>query len=343
MRNKLVYSCSIKIYASWFDEPLESIFCLLLVVEAFSLKKVAKMLEEVVVNQWEVRWILQRRRSLVAQLVEHLKCWLCKAQLGFVAEKNWALSVDQCWLQALQFLVHLIDLLSTLLRCNGFTGIQKAVVNQTGSRPPNSDQNLFFFFWYKLGFGKCFGASCPNTALVIAAFSPSNLLQVPNSRRMMMSSFVAPSPVAGRGSALALGCSLSPSDGRPLCSLSSRLSSPLQKFLNHHCTVCLLAVPGPNASLMLWVVFAPIGPILKPSTKIDGICFLSNTISLVCNKCCCYCLVAQLCLTLLTSWTAAYQAPLSLTVSQSLPKFRFIASVMPSRHLILWHPPLLLP
>ena len=145
MRNKLVYSCSIKIYASWFDEPLESIFCLLLVVEAFSLKKVAKMLEEVVVNRWEVRWILQRRRSLVAQLVELLKRWLCKVQLGVVAEKNWALSVDQCWLQALQFLVHLIDLLSTLLRCNGFTGIQKAVVNQTGSRPPNSDQNLFFF------------------------------------------------------------------------------------------------------------------------------------------------------------------------------------------------------
>ena len=142
MRNKLVYSCSIKIYASWFDEPFESIFCLLLVVEAFSLKKVAKMLEEVVVNRWEVRWILQRRRSLVAQLVELLKRWLCKVQLGVVAEKNWALSVDQCWLQALQFLVHLIDLLSTLLRCNGFTGIQKAVVNQTSSRPPNSDHDL---------------------------------------------------------------------------------------------------------------------------------------------------------------------------------------------------------
>ena len=53
------------------------------------------------------------------------------------------LSVNQCQLQALQFLVHLIDLLSILLRCSGFAGIQKAVVDQTGSRPPNSDQDPF--------------------------------------------------------------------------------------------------------------------------------------------------------------------------------------------------------
>ena len=44
-----------------------------------------------------------------------------------------------------------------------------------------------------------------------------------------------------------------------------------------------------------------------------------------------------------TPWTAARQVSLSLTVSWSLPKFMFIASVMPSSHLILWHPPLLLP
>ena len=39
--------------------------------------------------------------------------------LGIVAEKNLTFSVDQCQLQALQFLVHLIDLLSVLLRYNG--------------------------------------------------------------------------------------------------------------------------------------------------------------------------------------------------------------------------------
>ena len=44
-----------------------------------------------------------------------------------------------------------------------------------------------------------------------------------------------------------------------------------------------------------------------------------------------------------TPWTAAFQASLSLTISQSLPKFMFIALVMPASHLIPWHPLLLLP
>ena len=44
-----------------------------------------------------------------------------------------------------------------------------------------------------------------------------------------------------------------------------------------------------------------------------------------------------------TQWTAACQASLSLTISQSLPEFMFIESVMPSNHLILCCPLLLLP
>ena len=55
MRNKFVYSCSIKICASGFDKLLESIFCTLLVVDVFSLQKVVEMLEEVVVSWQEVR------------------------------------------------------------------------------------------------------------------------------------------------------------------------------------------------------------------------------------------------------------------------------------------------
>ena len=42
-------------------------------------------------------------------------------------------------------------------------------------------------------------------------------------------------------------------------------------------------------------------------------------------------------------WTAAHQASLSLTNSQSLTKLMSIESVMPSNHLILCHPLLLLP
>ena len=44
-----------------------------------------------------------------------------------------------------------------------------------------------------------------------------------------------------------------------------------------------------------------------------------------------------------TPWTAAHQASLSITNSQSLPKPMSIESVMPSSHLILCHPLLLLP
>ena len=44
-----------------------------------------------------------------------------------------------------------------------------------------------------------------------------------------------------------------------------------------------------------------------------------------------------------TPWTAAHQASLSITNSQSLLKLMSIDSVMPSNHLILCHPLLLLP
>ena len=44
-----------------------------------------------------------------------------------------------------------------------------------------------------------------------------------------------------------------------------------------------------------------------------------------------------------TPWTAACQASLSFTISQNLLKLMSIASMMPSNHLILFHPLLLLP
>ena len=44
-----------------------------------------------------------------------------------------------------------------------------------------------------------------------------------------------------------------------------------------------------------------------------------------------------------TPWTAAHQASPSFTISQSLLKLRSTESVMPSSHLVLCHPLLLLP
>ena len=49
--------------------------------------------------------------------------------------------------------------------------------------------------------------------------------------------------------------------------------------------------------------------------------------------------VAQSCPTFVTPWIAARQAPLSITNSQSSLRFTSIESVMPSSHLILYHPP----
>lgn len=45
---------------------------------------------------------------------ESLRKWLVEVRVN--------MTVNQCWLHARQFSVHLIDLLSTLLRCNGFNG-----------------------------------------------------------------------------------------------------------------------------------------------------------------------------------------------------------------------------
>ena len=87
-------------------------------------------------------------------------------------------------------------------------------------------------------------------------------------------SFLAIFCVVVRGLALmiALNSSLSTSDVWPLHSSSLTLCL-LQNFLNHHCTVCSLAVHGLNVLLMLRVVFAVLQPILNFNKKIAQLCF----------------------------------------------------------------------
>ena len=61
------------------------------------------------------------------------------------------------------------------------------------------------------------------------------------------------------------------------------------------------------------------------------------------SACCCfYCSVAQLCPIFETPWTAACQASLSFTISQSLLKLMSSDLMMPSDHFILCHRLLLL-
>ena len=136
------------------QELLENIFCLLLAVEAFSLKKVVEMLEEVVVCWWKVRWLWWMRQNFIPRFVQFLKHWLWEVQSGIIMEKHWALSVDQYQLQALGLLVHITDLLSILLRYDGFAVFRKWI-----RWAANHWTVTVTFFWCKFGFGKCSGAS----------------------------------------------------------------------------------------------------------------------------------------------------------------------------------------
>ena len=62
--------------------------------------------------------------------------------------------------------MHLINLLSILLRCNGFARIQKAVVDQMGSRSPVT---MTFSFGLSLALESALELLlCPTTDLVIA-------------------------------------------------------------------------------------------------------------------------------------------------------------------------------
>ena len=79
--------------------------------------------------------------------------------------------------------------------------------------------------------------------------------------------------------------------------------------------------------------------VLWPSLE-TTIHHISQTFIYICPNSCTS--VAQSCL-FVTLWTAAHQASLSITNSQSLLKLMSIESVMSSNHLILCHPLLLPP
>ena len=111
----------------------------------------------------------------------------------------------------------------------------------------------------------------------------SNLLQMPKNHRLIDTEFLGNFLYSFKRISFndILSGSLSAYYGWPLCSSFSSLLSPLQNFLNHHCTVCSLVIPGPNVLLMLRAVSAGLLPILNSNKKITQIYFLSNIISLV--------------------------------------------------------------
>ena len=59
-------------------------FCLLLIVEVFSLQKVAKMPEEVIAGWRQIWWIWWMMQNFMAQYVQLLNCLLCDMRSGVV-------------------------------------------------------------------------------------------------------------------------------------------------------------------------------------------------------------------------------------------------------------------
>ena len=158
MRNKFVYSCSVKILALGFDKLLECVFCIPLVVEAFSLQNFIEMLEEVVVSLWEVRWMWWMRETFVFFISNSSSFWSTGC-----ATCGWALlwrrtgpilltntGCRRCSFQCLSLIcwAHFSDAVVSL----GFRKlwwIRQAADHQTVTMT---------LFWCKSGLGKCFGA-----------------------------------------------------------------------------------------------------------------------------------------------------------------------------------------
>ena len=145
-----VLSCSMKILALGFHELLKSIFCLLLIEEAFSLQKVVEVLQELVVSWWEVRWIWQMSQNFITQFIQLLKHWLWDRWLGIVME-NWALSLTNAscrhysfqWILSICW-VYFYDIMISL----GFRELQWI---RLAADYQNSAHDLFFFFFLALG------------------------------------------------------------------------------------------------------------------------------------------------------------------------------------------------
>ena len=149
MSNKFVCYCNKKPHPSGFYKLLENIFCLLLVVETSSLQEAIEMLEEVVVSWQEVRWIWWMRQNFVIQFIQLLKHFVQQVVGHFHGEELGPF----CWQMPAA-----VAVFGESHQFN-FAWIQKVAMDQTSSRPPNSNHDnpgfcfCFFFFGLRLSLG----------------------------------------------------------------------------------------------------------------------------------------------------------------------------------------------
>ena len=138
----LVYCCSIKIHALGLDKLLGSIFSVLLVTELFSLQKVVKMFEEVVVGWQEVRRIQQMRQNFIAQLVQLLRHWLWHVWSGTVLEKNRPFLLASVGFRRCSF--QCISSICWAYFSDGIVSPGSEIYSGSEGQQPTRDPDLFF-------------------------------------------------------------------------------------------------------------------------------------------------------------------------------------------------------
>ena len=164
MRNKFVYSCSVKICVSGFNKLLESIFCILLIVEVFSLQKSCS--DAWISGSWlaTAQLNMTNEAKLCSPICQTFWVWDVQCAVGYCHGEELG---PCCWpMPAAGIAVFSAShqFLSILLRCNGFTEIQKAVVDHSNRKPPSSD--LWPFFGTSLALTSALEFLGPNTELV---------------------------------------------------------------------------------------------------------------------------------------------------------------------------------
>ena len=113
-------------------------------MEAFTLQKVAEMLEGSSSQLARSQMNMVDEAKLCNPVGSTFEALIVRHTFGRCCGGQFSLSVDQYLLQALQFSVHLLSLLSVLLRCNGFARVQKAVVDHTAA---DHQTVTMTFFW----------------------------------------------------------------------------------------------------------------------------------------------------------------------------------------------------
>ena len=151
-----VYFCSLKNYALGFIECLETFFCLLSFVKAFSLQKVVKKLVEVRSVRGQLNMADEAKLHCpIRSAFEVLVVLLAVGRFSWRIGPILLTSCKSCSILCISWIcwVYFSDVM-VLPGFRKLLWIRWAADYQTVTMT---------FFWSRFGFGKCFGASCGST------------------------------------------------------------------------------------------------------------------------------------------------------------------------------------